>query len=199
LLKEIHHRVKNNLQTIISLLRMQQRRNADLTDAFTEAINRANSLAIVHEHLSRSNDIENVDFGYLTQKILKELIYSFAAEDVAINLDCPKKVFILSEDATNLALVLNEILTNTLEHTIGVVTQINIRLAMELGNLNMIIEDDGGGLPEDFDYRQSTGLGWEIIRTIVEDSFKGQLIVKNFDNEGRKGLRVHLIISQAHV
>ena len=196
LLKEIHHRVKNNLQTVVSLLRLQMRRNPDLVEPFTEAINRTNSIALVHEHLTRSSDIESIDFGYLVQKILQALIPSFGAEDISVNFDCPKKIFIFSDDATNLALVLNEILSNTLEHTASKLSKISINLFFDSEKkLHMLVEDDGGGFKAGFDYKKSTGLGWEIIRTIAEESLKGQLTIENIDLEGdKKGLSVHLIL-----
>jgi len=194
LLKEIHHRVKNNLQTIISLLRLQKRRNPELESAFDEAINRTNSIALVHEYLSRSNDIENIDFGFLVQKLLKGLLTSFGADDLVVDFDCPKKVFIASEEATNLALVLNEIITNTLEHTSGTLSCIKIRLYQENQDVHLYFEDDGGGFKEGFDYRQSTGLGWEIVRTIAEESLKGKLTIENIESDGRAGIRVHLVV-----
>jgi two-component sensor histidine kinase len=194
LLKEIHHRVKNNLQTIASLLRMQKRRNPELAEAFTEAINRTNSIALVHEHLSHSHYIETIDFGFLVQKILKGLIASFGAEDVRVNYDCPGKVYVPSDDATNLALVLNEILSNTLEHTLGKLSQIDIELLASQNSLKMIVKDDGGGFPEGFDYKKSTGLGWEIVRTITEESLGGKLVVENYREGEQAGLRVELVI-----
>jgi two-component sensor histidine kinase len=195
LLKEIHHRVKNNLQTIVSLLRMQKRRHPELESPFTEAINRTNSIALVHEHLARSNDIENVDFGQLSQTILKGLLSSFGADDIHVNFDCPQKIYMLSEDATNLALVFNEILTNTLEHTLGKITRINVKLSAEEKNLHMVFDDDGGGFKDGFDYRKSTGLGWEIIRNISEDSLRGKLNVENVDHDNNtRGVKVDLFI-----
>lgn len=192
LLKEIHHRVKNNLQTIISLLRLQKRRNPQIEEAFDEAINRASSIALVHEYLARSTDIENIDFGFLVQKLLKGLLSSFGADNVTVDFDCPKKVFILSEEATNLALVLNEILTNSLGHTAGKLTRINIRLYEDGKNIHLVFEDDGGGFKEGFDYKQSTGLGWDIVRTIAEESLKGKLLVDNIEKGSSRGIRVHL-------
>jgi two-component sensor histidine kinase len=195
LLKEIHHRVKNNLQTVISLLRLQMRRNPDLEDAFMEAINRANSIALVHEHLSHSNNIESIDFGYLVQKILKGLISSYGAENLIVDFDCPNKVFIFSDDATNLALVLNEILSNTLEHTAGRLSKISVKLYYNEDDLlHMIVQDDGGGFEQGFDYKKSTGLGWGIVRTITEESLRGKLTVENYDSDQAKGVKVHLII-----
>lgn len=195
LLKEIHHRVKNNLQTIISLLRLQKRRHPELEEAFTEAINRANSIALVHEYLARSSDIESIDFGFLMQKILKALLSSFGADHIQINFDCPQKIFIPSEQATNLALVFNEILTNILEHTFQKVSKLNMKLYFDDNNaLHLLVEDNGGGFQDGFDYRASTGLGWEIVRTITEESLKGILHVENIQLESTLGLRVHLII-----
>jgi two-component sensor histidine kinase len=194
LLKEIHHRVKNNLQTIASLLRMQKRRNPELAEAFDEAINRTESISMVHEHLSLSNNIESIDFGFLVQKILKGLMSSFGAEDIVVNYDCPQKVFIVSEDATNLALVLNEILSNTLEHTMDKLSKIDIQLSSNESTLRMIVEDDGGGFQDGFDYKQSKGLGWEIVRTITEESLKGKLVVENVERNSKRGLRVSLEI-----
>jgi two-component sensor histidine kinase len=194
LLKEIHHRVKNNLQTIISLLRLQKRRHPELENAFSEAINRTNSIALVHEYLSRSNDIESIDLGFMMQKILKGLLSSFGADHITINFDCAKKIFIQSENATNLALVFNEILTNTLEHTAEKVTKINIIVYSDDSQLHMIVEDNGGGFKEGFDYKASTGLGWEIIRTITEESLKGKLSVENIVIDSSMGLKVHLTV-----
>jgi two-component sensor histidine kinase len=192
LLKEIHHRVKNNLQTIISLLSLQKRRNPELEEAFDEAINRANSIALVHEYLAHSTDIENIDFGFLVQKLLKGLLTSFGADNIIVDFDCPKKVFIVSEEATNLALVLNEILTNTLGHTAAKLSRIDIKLYKDDGKIHLTFEDDGGGFKDGFDYKQSTGLGWEIVRTIAEESLKGKLSVENVEKDGRRGIKVHL-------
>ncbi len=197
LLKEIHHRVKNNLQTVVSLLQLQKRRNPELEDAFTEAISRTNSISLVHEYLAHSNDIEHIDFGFLVQKILKSLLASFGADHLSINFDCPQKVLIISEEATNLALVLNEILSNCLEHTAGTLSKIDIKLFHENGKLHMSVEDDGGGFKDNFDYRQSTGLGWGIVQTITEESLKGKLSIGNTNHNGVRGLKVHLTIPHA--
>lgn len=194
LLQEIHHRVKNNLHTIVSLLRLQKRRNPELEDSFNEAINRTNSIALVHEYLSRSTDIENIDFGFLVQKIVLGLVASFGADHISVQLDCPKKIFILSEHATNLALVINEVLTNTLEHTMEKLTMIKLNLYEDKQHLHLLIEDDGGGFADEFDYKNSTGLGWGIIETLVQESMKGKLTVENYQRDKQKGVRVYISI-----
>ena len=190
LLKEIHHRVKNNLQTVVSLLRLQKRRNPALKESFDEAISRVNSISLVHEFLSRTDDIESVDFGFLAGKIIKELVASFGIEGLAVNFHCPEKIFINSENATNLALILNELLSNSLEHAGESLTCIDIALYGENDAAIILqIEDNGSGFPKDFDYRKSTGLGWEIIRTLAEQSLSAELFV---DTRPEGGARVKI-------
>ncbi len=199
LLQEIHHRVKNNLHTIVSLLRLQKRRNPALEEPFNEAINRTNSIALVHEYLSRSSDIENIDFGFLVQKIVLGLVASFGADHIEVKFDCPKKIYILSEYATNLALVVNEVLTNTLEHTFDSLTLIKLNLYEDSNHLHLLIEDDGGGFSDEFDYKNSTGLGWGIIETLVTESLRGELRVENYQRDKQKGVRVYIAIPQSNI
>ncbi len=193
LLKEIHHRVKNNLQTVASLLRMQQRRNPELRDCFNEAINRTSSISIVHESLSHSDDIENIDFGYLSQQIIKNLLASFGLENLSINFYCPQKILIQSEEATKLALILNELLSNSLEHAGDKLSQIDISLnylEYDTDTLLLSVADNGKGFPEDFDFKQSKGLGWEIIKNLAEECLEAKITIdKNYS-----GAKVDMLI-----
>ena len=187
LLREIHHRVKNNLQTVASLLRMQKRRNPELRSAFREAMNRVQSISLVHEYLATSDNVELIDFGFLANKLIKELLSSFGAdENLQLSFNCPEKIYLNSDKATNLALVINELLTNSLEHGGDNVSKINIELNLKNKNLEINIEDNGIGFPEDFDYRKSSGLGWQIIRTLVEDSLSGSINIETPVNSGTK-------------
>lgn len=185
LLKEIHHRVKNNLQTVASLLRMQQRRNPELTECFSEAINRTNSISIVHESLSHSDDIENIDFGYLAHQIIKNLLASFGKENLSVNFYCPQKVLIQSEEATNLALILNELMSNSLEHAGEELSQLDISLnylEYDASTLNLRVCDNGKGFPEDFDFQKNTGLGWEIVKNLAQECLDAKInIDKNVE------------------
>lgn len=193
LLKEIHHRVKNNLQTVTSLLRMQQRRHPQLQECFNEAINRTNSISIVHESLSHSDDIENVDFGYLSQQIIKNLSASFGLENLSINFYCPQKILIQSEEATQLALILNELLSNSLEHAGTELNEININLNTlehDPETLLLSITDNGSGFPKGFDFHNSTGLGWEIIRNLAEECLGAKISI----DPTHKGAKVEILI-----
>ncbi|NBV97891.1 MAG: sensor histidine kinase [Proteobacteria bacterium] len=193
LLKEIHHRVKNNLQTVASLLRMQQRRNPELKDCFNEAINRTNSISIVHESLSHSDDIENIDFGYLSQQIIKNLLASFGLENLSINFYCPQKILIQSDEATKLALILNELLSNSLEHAGEKLSQIDISLnylEYDPNTLLLSIADNGTGFPENFNFNKTTGLGWEIIKNLAEECLEAKI---NID-KSHSGAKVEMLI-----
>lgn len=193
LLKEIHHRVKNNLQTVASLLRMQQRRNPELAECFSEAINRTSSISIVHESLSHSDDIENVDFGYLAQQIIKNLLASFGKENLSVNFYCPKKILIQSEEATNLALILNELMSNSLEHAGEDLSQLDIALnylEYDPDTLNLSIADDGTGFPAEFDFRSNTGLGWEIVKNLAQECLDAKI---NIDKE-HQGAKIEILI-----
>ena len=193
LLKEIHHRVKNNLQTVASLLRMQQRRNPELKDCFNEAINRTNSISIVHESLSHSDDIENIDFGYLSQQIIKNLLASFGLENLSINFYCPQKILIQSDEATKLALILNELLSNSLEHAGEKLNQIDISLnylEYDPNTLLLSIADNGTGFPENFNFNKTTGLGWEIIKNLAEECLEAKIDI----DKSHSGAKVEMLI-----
>lgn len=192
LLREIHHRVKNNIQTVSSLLRMQSRRHPELREAFNEAISRTSSISLVHETLSTAEDIEQVDFGGLAGTIIREVVASFGVPNLKLNFHCPEKVFIISEKATNLALVLNELLSNSLEHAGADLTEINISLYAESGKLPhtqdllLVVEDNGKGFPDGFDYKTGTGLGWEIVRNLAEDSLGAEVALENRKSGGAR-------------
>ena len=187
LLTEIHHRVKNNLQTVVSLLRMQKRRNPELKTAFNEAINRIRSITLVHEFLSHSTNIELIDFGQLSANLIKELVASFGLEKLKLNYNCPEKVYLGTEKAINLALVINELLSNSLEHAGDKLSKIEINLIKEKDRLLISIEDNGKGFPKEFNYGSETGLGWEIIRNLAEDSLNATISI-----EAEKGAKVSL-------
>lgn len=186
LLKEIHHRVKNNLQTVVSLLRMQTRRNPTLKNAFGEAISRIKGISLVHEFLSKSDDIESVDFGHLVSEIIKGLIMSCGLQDLELDFHCPQKVYINSEQATKLALVVNELVSNSLEHGGPELSKISVKLFIKDEHIHLNVKDDGKGFPEDFDYKSSDSLGWEIIRTLTGESLGAKILVDKGIGKGAK-------------
>jgi two-component sensor histidine kinase len=159
-IREIHHRVKNNLQTVAALLRLQARRieSEEGRLALEEAVRRVGSIAIVHETLSQAFD-ESVDFDEVSDR-LRVMVSGTLSSDVA----------------TPLAMALTEVLQNAVEHGFGggpgkiVVTADRL-----VGRLQVTVEDNGCGLPHGFELDESTSLGLSIVRTLVESELDGYL------------------------
>ena len=175
-IREIHHRVKNNLQTVAALLRMQARRIAapEAKMALNDAMSRVAAIAIVHETLSQAFD-EVVDFDKVADGLLRMVV------DVAATRDGVRAVRIgsfgeVSADlATNLSMVITELCQNAVEHGLisadGLATRGEVQIVPGVrdGRLRVEISDDGAGLPDDFDWRASPSLGLSIVNTLVSD------------------------------
>jgi two-component sensor histidine kinase len=178
-IREVHHRVKNNLQTISSLLRIQARRSTseEASRALAEAVERVGSMAVVHEMLSSSTD-ENVDFAAVARTVVDLVRQGLAgaAGTVAVSVEgtmgeVPAAV------ATSLALVTAELVHNAIEHGYGPGEsgRVTVSLKRLRGELHLLVHDDGNGLPDGFDVADSAHLGLAIVRTIVEDDLHGTL------------------------
>ena len=176
-IREIHHRVKNNLQTVAALLRLQARR-IELPEgraALEEAVRRVGSIAIVHETLSTAFD-ESVDFDEVADR-LRVMVSEVSSSGAVVATRREGKFGTLpSEVATPLAMVLTEVLQNAVEHGFREETGSILVTANRLvGRLNVTVEDDGRGLPAGFALDDSTSLGLSIVRTLVESELGGQI------------------------
>jgi two-component system, sensor histidine kinase PdtaS len=169
LAQEIHHRVKNNLQTVASLLRLQARsQHADPRKALEDSVNRILAIAAVHEVLTERRD-EEVDLGELLDRLRAMLVQGLGAgKDVEAEL---QPVSLAGGKATALALVFSELLQNALEHGGGAV---RIELARRNGDAVLAIADDGDGIADD-----ASGTGLSIVRALVRDELKGRLDLRN--------------------
>ena len=183
-IREIHHRVKNNLQTVAALLRLQARRmgNEDARLALEEAVRRVGSIALVHETLSHTDE-QHVAFDEIADR-LGRMVADVGGIGHAVAVRREGTFGILNSDtATPLAMVLTEVLQNAVEHgyrQLDVtdsdrVGRIAVEVRRAVGRLHVVIEDDGVGLPDGFDPDQSTSLGLSIVRTLVESELDGQL------------------------
>jgi PAS domain S-box-containing protein len=193
LLKEVHHRVKNNLQVISSLLDLQSGHTADAfaVEMFRESRSRVRSMALVHERLYRSGDLAKVDFATYIETLADDLFQAHWLEDKEVRLDLQVNVEVrLSIDAAiPCGLLLNELLSNSLKHafhgrqvgTIG----IELRNAEE-GRLLLAVADDGIGLPKETDPWTAQSLGLQLVAMLTKQ-LKGTLEI---DREGGTRFRI---------
>jgi two-component sensor histidine kinase/CheY-like chemotaxis protein len=174
LLQEIHHRVKNNLQIITSLLRMQSRAVQDpaLSEALRECQNRVASMALIHDKLYRARDLARVSFGEYVRDLTNNILTSYALparsvrvrldiDDVSLSLDC----------AVPCGLILNELMSNCLKHAFPVGHSGTVYIGLHAEGeeeLCLVVRDDGVGLPADVDLGRTSSLGWRLIRALVE-------------------------------
>jgi two-component sensor histidine kinase len=180
-IREIHHRVKNNLQTVAALLRLQARRleMPEGRAALEEAIRRVRAIALVHDTLSQTLD-GPVDFDEVADRLI-EMVGEVSAQPDSGSL--PRRVgsfgLLPAGLATPLSMVLTELLQNALEHGLrgrsGVVEVSTRRLENEL---EIVVADDGEGLPVGFSLTQSPRLGLQIVRTLVEGDLRGRIDVR---------------------
>ena len=171
LAQEIHHRVKNNLQTVASLLRLQSRADdVDPREALEHSVNRILAIAAVHEVLTEQRD-EDVEIAELIDRLRAMLVQGLAGgRDVAATLE---PVQLAGNRATALALVFSELLQNALEHGEGAVS---IELVHRNGDVVLAIADEGTGASD-----PSTGTGLSIVRALVRDELHG-----SFDFHGAR-------------
>jgi two-component system, sensor histidine kinase PdtaS len=174
-IREIHHRVKNNLQTVSALLRLQSRRVEDATakNALEEAVRRVASIAIVHETLSNSST-ESVSFDEVYDRIVHNAI-ELSTHKISV-----KKVGSFgtfdSQVATPLALVITELIHNALEHGLADSGEnLRVEIVRSTKDCEVKIIDDGAGLPTDFNWDQSSNLGLQIVKTLTENELKGSI------------------------
>ncbi len=178
-IREVHHRVKNNLQTIASLLRIQGRRmeSEEAREALFEATERVSSMAVVHELLAGSSEA-SIDFAQAASTVVDMVCKGLSGESSCIDVKVSGSTGqVPAKAATSLALVLTELVHNAIEHglagTGGGLVSVEMRRLPD--ELVLTVRDDGPGFPEDFDPDSSPNLGLAIVRTMVEDDLRGTL------------------------
>jgi two-component sensor histidine kinase len=182
----VHHRVKNNLQTISSLLRLQGRRLApgEGKSALEEAERRIRSIALVHEILSREAS-DQVDFNDILPSLLR-MAEDLLSPEAHFRIGCDGEAGEMSaEVATPLAVILTELLQNAAEHAFpdgrghgtdsGEPLQVHVSLSRDNGRLLVKVRDNGAGLPYGFSVDDTTSLGLSIVRDLVRTQLGGNI------------------------
>jgi two-component sensor histidine kinase len=192
-IREIHHRVKNNLQTVAALLRLQARRvsTPDARSALEESVRRVASIALVHETLSLSLD-ETVEFDTIVDRVAS-MVGEVAAPESVVRLRREGSFGVLpAEVATSLVMVVTELLQNAVEHAYGPKDSGDVVLAAHRwrGRLHVSVADNGRGLPPDFSLEDSQRLGLQIVRTLVTGELGGTLEIRPRDTQGTEALLI---------
>ncbi|RXA19602.1 PAS domain S-box protein [Methanosarcina sp. MSH10X1] len=194
-IKEIHHRIKNNLQVISSLLSLEAERFSDakMLEAFRESQNRVTSMAIIHEELYKGDEIDTLDFADYLRKLTADLFNSYRVgnEEISLKLELDK-VYLGMDTAIPLGIIVNELVSNALKHAFpsgrkgeiviflsrtedyekqqkpeGSWTERNCPDGRDL-QFALAIEDNGKGFPAEYDFKNPHSLGLELVNILVE-------------------------------
>ena len=185
LLREVHHRVKNNLQVIQSLLRMQGResQSAALVPMLRESQNRIRSIALIHEQLYKQDDVSEIDLADYLKLLLRQVFrtFEFGPKRISSQVEF-KDIYLSLTKAIPCALIVNELVTNSIKYAFENSEDGEIRILAETKDdkLTLIVRDNGCGFSEDIDIDASETLGLKIVRTLTRQ-IGGQLEI-NCDN-----------------
>jgi two-component sensor histidine kinase len=174
LIKEVHHRVKNNLQVICSLLSLQ----IDCMDGdgsaepLRQAHGRVLSMAMIHEHLYRSETLLSLDFPGFIRSLATRLFEAYCIDPARISLDLAVEPIHLDvDDAITCGLILNELVSNALKHAFidgrAGLLRISFRVLLP-GKVELTVADNGVGVPDNFEPKAAQSLGWRVVRTLVD-------------------------------
>lgn len=172
LLKEVHHRVKNNLQVISSILSLQTSfiEDQDIIDVLKESQNRIRSMSDIHEHLYRHEDFSKINFSDYLKNLCSNLLESYrTSTKVFLDYDC-QQVDISLDQAIPCGLFINEVISNSLKHAWpdkdkGV---FSVKLKKQSDTIYLELSDNGIGLPRNFEKMNSDSLGLQLVETLVE-------------------------------
>jgi len=197
LLREIHHRVKNNLQVISSLLSLQSRSSKDeqAIEMAKESQNRIKVMALIHEKLYRSKGFANVEFNDYIKNLVNDLFASYRVSASRISLKMEIEDISLGIDtAIPTGLIINELVTNCLKYAFTKDNDGEIRISLRSlddGQNELIVSDNGVGIPENLDIKNAESLGLRMITNLTERSLHGNVSIKR-----NKGTEFRIIFKE---
>jgi PAS domain S-box-containing protein len=185
LLKEIHHRVKNNLQIIISLLYLQAQKTSDpaSADALNDSQSRIKSMALVHQKLYQSGDLASIDFDGYLNNLVSNLMTTYGVDKTRISVSVEVKNLTISiHSAIPLGLIMNELISNALKYAFpeGRHGEITIRGLEKDNALVFTIKDNGVGIPDTFDWEHMDSLGLNLVRMLTRQ-MKGAILLSRMN------------------
>lgn len=199
LLKEVHHRVKNNLQVISSILNLQSSyvKDQSTLNILKESQDRIKSMAFIHESLYQTKDFSSINFSEYVVNLSQNLLHSYSSleHEIKLNLDI-QNVFLNLDLAIPCGLIINEIVSNALKYAFvdkKEDAEIMIKMHLVGENLQLQIRDNGIGLPKNIDYRNTESLGLQLVVTLV-DQLNG-----NIDLDSSQGAHYNILFKQNQV
>lgn len=183
LLKEIHHRVKNNMQVITSLLSLQSKTigDAKALEVFEDSQNRVKSMALIHETLYQSKDLSRINFAEYLQKLVAHVSRSYRVRPNAVKINLyVNDVSLPIDTAVPCGLIINELASNALKYAFPADTkgEVNITFARADDQYTLCVSDTGVGLPPDFDPEQGKSLGMKLVRMLTTQ-LSGEMACRN--------------------
>jgi two-component sensor histidine kinase/putative methionine-R-sulfoxide reductase with GAF domain len=181
LLREIHHRVKNNMQIISSLLKLQSMQTKDKKDAdmLRSSQKRIHAMSLIHEKLYESKDLSRVDFGHYTGELIQGLIRFHGVSSGKIKLEANiKNVFLGIDTAIPCGLIINELVTNSLKYAFPEDREGQIKIKInktDEDEIELILSDNGIGVPDDLDIRNTKTLGLQLVTALAEHQLQGRI------------------------
>jgi PAS domain S-box-containing protein len=178
LLKEIHHRVKNNLQVVYSLLALQASSIADpdIRILFDESRNRIGSMALIHEKIYSSEDLSHIDFGYYLQEMVQNIAGTYLRPEIKVVV-AAEPIFLDINSGIPCGLIVNELVSNSYKYAFpaGKGGQITIAMNRAAGGRYLLtVADNGIGFSPDIDFRQTTSLGLQLV-TVLAGQLQGEI------------------------
>ncbi|MEI6293886.1 MAG: sensor histidine kinase [Methanomicrobiales archaeon] len=198
LLKEIHHRVKNNLQVVSGLLQLQanQVKDTDTKDILTACRNRINSMALLHENLFQISNFSSVAMAPYVKNLVKYLGESYdTSQWLRFSVDIPDSVNLDIDTGTAVGMITTELITNSIKYAFSSRSSgiIEISLTREEDGMHFRLHDNGTGLSEGFDIKSSKGLGMKLVMNLVRQ------IQGSFDITQEDGTTVSIVFNSGIV
>ncbi|MEM7372770.1 MAG: tetratricopeptide repeat protein [Bacteroidota bacterium] len=195
LLREIHHRVKNNLQVVSSLLSIQSRTIDDpiALDAIEEGRNRVKAMALIHQNLYQEDNLIGVDLQAYIQKLTDSLLSSYKVD--AQQIDIVRAIDPISMDVDTiipLGLILNELISNALKYAFPMQKEgeIEVKIEQKETGIEVVVQDNGVGLPKNFQMEQSQSMGFKLVQSFVKKMHA------QFRVDSDMGTRIHIVLPE---
>ncbi len=188
IVREVHHRVKNNLQVVASIMRMESRRatQPETRQALDDSIQRILSVAVVHEFLSQQGQGTDINLREVAGRIVTQVQQNLLPRDRGITLSLTgPDIWLRADRATQSALIINELVQNAIEH--GMDGRLEGHIAVELvdtgASVTIVVKDNGSGLGDGFELSRDAHLGLQLVQSMAQRDLRGQFVLMS-DGDG---------------